>query len=284
MASESATGPSAPPLEQILPSMRCPHCHAALESHDEGLVCTGEAHRFPFREGIPRLAIRGTTETWTGEAGAETSAEYQAEYQEIEAARDYNEAYRQRPTKRWSTQREFAILERQLAGQPRSGTLLDLPSGGGRLSDQLARHADLLVEADIGLGQLLYNKEHYEGPPKRVWMTASAFHIPFQDESLDGVVCCRLCHHLPTAEERERLVAELLRVSRRFVIMTFFDHHSVKNYLRRLRRPFDGKPPKMTMTVDRVRELASEHGAELVGQPPLSRLFSGHRYALMVKR
>lgn len=284
MASESESDPSLSQFEQLLPLMRCPHCHAALQPDSSGLTCTDEGHSFRLREGVPELAILGTTETWAGEAAPETSAEYQAEYQELEAARDYNEAYQNRPTKRWSTQREFKLLERHLASQPRSSTLLDLPSGGGRLSDQLDRHADLLVEADIGLGQLLYAKEHYDGPPKRVWMTASAFHIPFQDESLDGVVCCRLCHHLPTAEERERLVEELLRVSRRFVIMTFFDYHSVKNYLRRIRRPFDGKPPKMTMTVDRVRELASEHGAELVAEPPLSRLFSGHRYALMVKR
>ena len=118
----------------------------------------------------------------------------------------------------------------------------------------------------------------------RIWMTASAFHIPLQDRSVDGVVCCRLCHHLPTVAERERLVAELLRVARRFVVMTFFDYHSLKNTLRRARRPLDGKPPKMTMTVDRVRELARGNGAELVAEPALSRLFSGHRYALMVRR
>jgi hypothetical protein len=65
--------------------------------------------------------------------------------------------------------------------------------------------------------------------------------------------------------------------------MTFFDYHSVKNYIRRARRPIGGQPPKMTMTVKRVAELAREHDAELVAWPALSRLFSGHRYALMVK-
>jgi ubiquinone/menaquinone biosynthesis C-methylase UbiE len=139
------------------------------------------------------------------------------------------------------------------------------------------------VEADIGLGQLLYGKGNHKGDDPRIWMTASAFHIPFRDEAVDGVVCCRLSHHLPTPEERERLVSELLRVAKRFVIMTFFDHYSVKNLVRRARAPFDGQPPKMTMTIEGVRELSREHGAELVAYPPLSRLFSGHRYALMVK-
>ena len=66
--------------------------------------------------------------------------------------------------------------------------------------------------------------------------------------------------------------------------MTFFDHASLKNLIRRARRPFNRKPPKMTMTVKQVAELAQRHGARLEACPPLSRLFSGHRYALMVKR
>ena len=66
--------------------------------------------------------------------------------------------------------------------------------------------------------------------------------------------------------------------------MTFFDFHSPKNYLRRLRAPFNGKPPKMTMTRRRVAELAAEQGAELVAAPALAWQSSGHRYALIVKK
>jgi uncharacterized protein YbaR (Trm112 family) len=305
-----------PALPRLLDRMMCPGCRAHLDLGAEALTCQGCGTEFPIRGGIPLLAIRGTTETWERtdtvgalaeveallearprprdglltDAGESTSEDYQTWYQDLERARRYNEEYRERPTKRWSTNREYALLQRLLGSQPHSQVLLDLPSGGGRLSGQLARHTELLVEADIGFGQLLYGREQYDGRDQhgdggddRVWMTASAFHIPLRDESVDGVVCCRLCHHLPTVAERERLVAELLRVARRFVIMTFFDHHSVKNLLRRARRPLDGKPPKMTMTVERVGELAREHGAELVAYPPLSRLFSGHRYALMVR-
>jgi uncharacterized protein YbaR (Trm112 family) len=310
MASHPAPSEIPSSLSRILDRMACPGCGSPLAHDGDGLLCKGCEARFPFRGGIPLLAIRGTAETWeradagvlvsgvdelplvrpepvSGErtdAGAPTSADYQTWYQDVEEARRYNEAYRDRPTKRWSTNREYAILQELLGSQPRSEVLVDLPSGGGRLSRQLQEHTDLLVEADIGYGQLLYGRETYEGDPdRRVWMTASAFHIPFADRSVDGVVCCRLCHHLPTTSERERLVGELLRVARRFVIMTYFDHHSVKNTLRRLRRPLDRKPPKMTMTTARVAELAREHGAELVAEPALSRLFSGHRYALMVR-
>jgi len=75
-------------------------------------------------------------------------------------------------------------------------------------------------------------------------------------------------------------VHELLRVARRYVLMTFFDHHSLKNRLRQRTK----KPPKMTMTTDEVAALARERNAELVEAPMLSIIGSGHRYALIVKR
>jgi SAM-dependent methyltransferase len=266
--------------------MRCPRCAADLSVGDEQVACES-GHTFPVRDGVPLLAILGTAETWADGAPSQTSADYQREYQEVRKATQYNEAYRDRRAKRWSTEREYQLLEDHLRSRPRSAVLLDIPSGGGRLSGALSRHTDLLVEADIGLGQVLYGRERaLRTVPagRRIWLTASAFHIPFKDRSVCGVVCCRLSHHLPTAEERERLVAELLRVARDFVILTFFDYHSIKNYIRRARRPFNHLPPKMTMTVDRVAELARSGGAELVAWPALSHLFSGHRYALMVKR
>jgi len=271
-------------LPRILDRMRCPRCDGALSTSGEALICATCGTNYPVREGIPLLAVHGTAETWSAGPSPETSAGYQKAYEDLGEARGYNEAYRQERTKRWSTAREYRILSTLLETQPRSGILLDLPSGGGRLSAALDPYTELLVEADIGFGQLLYNRGNHSDREDRVWMTASAFHIPFRDSAVDGVVCCRLSHHLPTAEERERLVGELLRVARRFVIMTFFDHRSMKNLLRRARAPFNKKPPKMTMTVERVAELAREGGAELKAWPPLSRLFSGHRYALIVKR
>ena len=230
------------------------------------------------------LAREGTAESWeaSSERGEDSSA-YQRAYREVAEAEFYNRAYQDEMLKRWSTSREFRLLDRLLASQGRSDLILDLPCGGGRLSPRIGAHADRLIEADIAVGQVLYGKRHSQLDTPQIWMTASAFHIPFRDNSVDGAVCCRLCHHLPSPAERERLIEELLRVSRRFVIMTFFDYYSLKNWLRRVRRPFNKKPPKLTMTVQRVRELAEANGARLVQYPMLAPTSSGHRYALMVK-
>ncbi len=271
--------------KQVLSSLMCPSCSGDLEVHQSWLCCSTCDTKYPVKDGVPLLARKGTAYTWKNEESMliETSEAYQEQYQGIDEARDYNLAYKNKFEKRLSTKREFKLLNQLLKSQGISKTILDLPCGGGRLSPQIAAHTELLIEADIAEGQVLYGRRTMLLPTLQFWMTASAFHIPFKDESIDAVVCCRLNHHLPTEIERERLIRELLRVARRFVVMTFFDHKSLKNRLRQMRQPFNGKPPKMTMTVDRVRELAKESGAQLKACPLLARFSSGHRYALMVK-
>ncbi|MDX1498806.1 MAG: class I SAM-dependent methyltransferase [Woeseiaceae bacterium] len=270
-------------LRKLRPLLRCPQCHAALGIAGSELHCDA-GHAFPVEDRIPRLARYAMAEGRNpGRIDVPTSLDYQARYRQYEAARRYNEAYRDKPTKRWSTVRELALLGRLFDSQPHCRTLLDIPCGGGRLSEAIASATTTLIEADTGLGQLLYAREQSPVRSSRLWMTASAFHIPFADESIDAVVCIRLCHHLPTQAEREHLLAELLRVARRYVVMTFFDYHSPKNLLRRLRAPFNNKPPKLTMTRQRVAEVAAAHGAKLVTAPALAWQSSGHRYALLVK-
>ena len=272
-------------LKSLEPLLACPSCGKALRVEAHRIVCVGCGADHPIYEGVALLARMGTpaaAREEKSEAG-ESSDPYQQQYQDLSEAAEYNAEYKQKLFKRMSTAREYRLLRRLLSSQGRQQTLLDVPAGGGRLSAQMAEFTDLLIEADIARGQVLYGRKHGRVATRQVWMTASAFHLPFRDNSVDGIVCCRLCHHLPTNAERVALVTELLRVARRFVLMTFFDYRSFKNLLRRARRPFDGQPPKMTMRLEEVEALARQGGAKLVDAPYLAPLSSGHRYALMVK-
>jgi SAM-dependent methyltransferase len=271
------------PMRQDLASIEdvlaCPECRGAVRCAAQAVTCAACGAHFAIQEGIPLFACIGSVGATAGESGPATSEPYQRQYQADDPAAAYNAMYRDRWTKRISTRREFRLLERLLSSQGRCATLLDLPCGGGRLSPPLARHADLLIEADIGLGQLRFGRRHPCAGTRQIWIGASGFQIPLRDRGADGVVCVRLNHHLPTAAERERLVRELLRVAGRFAIMTFFDHDSLKSRLRRLQ----GKPPKLTMRVSELRDLAAACGARLAACPALFVVGSGHRYALMVK-
>jgi len=261
----------------------CPDCGEKLRLAPGELTCLSCSAAYPIRGGVLHMARYVTLPGAAVADDPRTSEKYQRQYSDERPAAEYNAAYKERLTKRLSTQREYRLLGELLASQPRSQRLLDLPCGGGRLSPALAPYTELLIEADIGAGQVQHAKQQSQLEIPQVWMTASGFRIPLRDGSVDGTVCCRLSHHLPQPAERERLVSELLRVSKRFVIMTYFDHHSLKNLGRRLRAPFNHKPPKCTMTRKRVEELAAQGGARLVACPWLSRVGSGHRYALLVK-
>ncbi len=272
-------------LKRLEPLLACPSCGKPLQVGEQRIACTGCGAGYPLYEGVALLALMGTPAAAREEKSdaGESSDPYQQQYQEVAEAAEYNAEYREKLFKRMSTAREYRLLRRLLSSQGHNPTILDVPSGGGRLSAQISEYTDLLIEADIARGQVLYGRKHGRVSTPQVWMTASAFHLPFRDNSIDGIVCCRLCHHLPTHAEREALMAELLRVARRFVLMTFFDYRSLKNLLRRVRRPFDGQPPKMTMKIEEVEALAKRGGAKLVDAPYLAPLSSGHRYALMVK-
>lgn len=213
----------------------------------------------------------------------QTSEDYQQNYQKDQEAAIYNAKYRDRWTKRRSTRREISLLNRLLRSQGQCKVLLDLPCGGGRLSASMSSYTDLLIEADIALGQLRYGREQSTVSTPQAWIMASGFDIPLQNGSVDGTICVRLNHHLPDKAERERLVRELLRVSKRFCIMSFFDYYSIKNTIRRLTRPFNGKEPKSTMKIGELQRLAHDCGARVVASPALFLIGSGHRYALIVK-
>ena len=267
-------------LTSLEPILACPTCRGSVRCSDDAVVCVACQARYSIQDGIPLFARIGAPGDASGPQPGETSEAYQRRYQQDERAAKYNAMYRDSWAKTLSTRREARLLDRLLESQGHCRTLLDLPCGGGRVSAPLARHTDLLIEADIGLGQVRYARQNGRVPTKQIWMTASGFEIPLQDSAVDGTVCVRLNHHLPTAVERERLVRELLRVSKRFVIMTFFDYDSLKNRLRRLR----GMRPKLTMRVDELGELAQSCGAVLETCPALFVVGSGHRYALMVKQ
>ena len=264
------------PIQNILV---CPVCRSELQIKQHDITCTNCSRVYPMHESIPQFAIYKNDQAVLKEAAEISKISYEQRYEDFEKARNYNLKYDRKLLKRLSTRREYQILQRLLGQQKRFATLLEIPCGGGRISPQLENATDMLIQADVGLGQILFGmtKESLKIPQIR--MTASAFHIPLRDNSVDAAVCIRLSHHLPAPEQREDLLTELLRVARHYVVMTFFDYHSIKNILRRLRK----SKPKLTMTFSQVSSIAALHGAKLVACPWLSIINSGHRYALMVK-
>ncbi len=267
-------------LEPIKHLLACPACRGDLKFTPHEIMCSNCRQVYPVHETIPQFSIFQDNGSAHNDVGEKLTGNYEKQYVDFEKARNYNLKYARKPLKRLSTKREFQILGRLLGKQQPCKTMLEIPCGGGRISSRLAGATELLIEADIGLGQVLYGMSQTRLKIPQVWMTASAFRIPLRDSGVDAAVCIRLSHHLTAAGQREALLAELLRVARRYVVMTFFDHYSIKNLLRMAR----GKKSKLTMTVSQVAAISAAHGASLTDCPRLSFIGSGHRYAIVAKK
>jgi SAM-dependent methyltransferase len=110
-----------------------------------------------------------------------------------------------------------ALLRRHHA--PAAGLLLDAPCGAGRLGRALATSGRA-----VGLDA---NRPMLEAARDEAGLTrlveGSVMALPFAEAAFDVVVCCRLLHHLRERAELERAVRELVRVSRRLVVVSFWD-------------------------------------------------------------
>jgi SAM-dependent methyltransferase len=217
-------------------------------------------------------------------------------YKSFEGAESYNTKYDDELHKRINNRFEFALIRRCMEVVGPQDLVLDLPSGTGRLSPVVRPWAKRVIESDVSMEMLKFCRRNwanrFEGHPGGVaaagaggevegFAQASAFHLPYRDRAFDCVFSSRLTHHIPDPNERDQFIRELGRVSKRWVVMTYFHKWSLKNLLRMLRSPFNRKKPKVVMSTGEFRAVAATAGLELLHSWPLSRLASGHHFAVL---
>jgi len=203
-------------------------------------------------------------------------------YVSTRGAEAYKADYRHKLHRRLSDGWERAIFQRLFAALGPSPTLLDVPCGAGRLFDLFSTQAARVIEADYSPSMLRLNAADHARAAS-AYVRCSALAIPFADRSVDTVVSVRLNHHLARKEDRERHLRELLRVADRAVIVSYFSHYSLKNWLRRVRQPFNRKGRKHTLTTSRLLAIGRDCGFVPRRLEPLSRIGSGHVFALLVR-
>jgi SAM-dependent methyltransferase len=203
-------------------------------------------------------------------------------YASARGAGAYKADWQAKVHRRLSNRREQRIFAALFAEIGTSATLLDLPCGHGRLFELLSDRSERVIEADWSQSMLRLNAADHAAAAAG-YLRCSALAIPLPDRAVDSVVSVRLSHHFDRFEEREQHLREVFRVADRFALLTYFSHRSVKNLLRRLRAPFNRKAPKNTLLSRRVRAIAAECGFAQRRALPLSRLSSGHVFALFAR-
>jgi SAM-dependent methyltransferase len=163
-----------------------------------------------------------------------------ARYASPAGARAYARKYDASWLRRWSSRRETALvarLVRSLSSGP--ATVLDVPCAAGRLVRPLLGLASRVVAIDASPAMVEVAREAHADEVASGRVTASvgtAESLPFEDGAFDVVVCWRLLHHLVDAAERARILAEVARVSRAGVVLSFADAGTLRARLQSARR------------------------------------------------
>lgn len=116
---------------------------------------------------------------------------------------------------------ERAAIRALLRDHGRMSTAMDIPCGTARLSPVLAEFAERVILADASPMMLEVACEDvrgYRADP----LCADIENIELPDRSVDLVFCHRLLHHVHDRRARTRIIGELMRVSRRFVLLSYY--------------------------------------------------------------
>lgn len=190
--------------------------------------------------------------------------------------------------KRWrdprAALRDPTLVERILdrhGVRPALRPILDAPCGAGRLRGVLERRGMRYVGVDASLPMLVEARRFSDAG----WMQAEVERLPFQTDAFDVVVCCRLLHHLHEGEELESTVRQLVRVSHRMVIASFWDSASLHALRRRvgLRRG-EGPSGRRAISKRYLRRVFDDAGAEVVGFHHSFRYVSQQAFVVALKR
>lgn len=89
-------------------------------------------------------------------------------------------------------------------------------------------------------------------------MRCTALRLSFGNGAFDFVISVRLSHHIRDHQERIQYAREIMRVSRKWVVFTYFDQTSLKYRLQEFRRRFNIKRPNSMVLVWRCVGFFSE--------------------------
>ncbi len=230
----------------------------------------------------------GVTERET-EAPVDEYGSKRAHYQTDTVASRYDAERWTAGTRRWSNRRKFLAISRALAlarrlGGPVRGAL-DCPCGTGRILPLLSAEQLRVVGSDLSLEMMrqIRRKAPDGSPALRGLVRCDAEGLPFRDGKFDVVLSIRFLFHLPT-DVRRRIVREMARVSREWLILDYRHRYTLKYALKRIARLL-GLSRKDYRRVSR-REIADDFrqaGLELVRVFPTVPGFSD-KWVILARR
>lgn len=163
---------------------------------------------------------------------------YRSRLQDQVAARRYAERF-ERGARRRINEREQRAVRRIFSSLGGCLSVLDVPCGAGRFLQVLSADGRQVTGMDMAAEVLPFARERAQDlGVNATFLQGDASGTGLPDQSVDAVFCNRLLHHITTAEERAVFLRELHRVTRRHLVVSFFDYRQfgrLRVWLKRLK-------------------------------------------------
>jgi SAM-dependent methyltransferase len=129
--------------------------------------------------------------------------------------------------------------------------VLDAPCGYGRFSTLFADRGVQIICADVSAAMVGRARERVAEEGRRgMYVVMDIRHLPFKDDSVEATFTMRLFHHGFAREQMGEILAELARVSHRWVILSYYR----SNWLHGLFRRLKGFSSRIRMMTDKEFE------------------------------
>jgi ubiquinone/menaquinone biosynthesis C-methylase UbiE len=166
---------------------------------------------------------------------------YRKRMQHAKRARLYADRF-ETGSRRRINEREQRAVAKIFASLEDCRSIVDVPSGAGRFAKVLS-HGRELIEADVAFEILEFARERAEKAGLRVaFLQSDASKLPLAAGAVDCVFCNRLLHHILRVQEREAFLREFHRVTRKYLVISFFDYHAFGG-VRKLLKALKGRKP-----------------------------------------
>ncbi|HEX4342526.1 MAG TPA: class I SAM-dependent methyltransferase [Verrucomicrobiae bacterium] len=137
---------------------------------------------------------------------------------------------------------EMRVVKKAFQSIPKAHHVLDVPCGNGRVALYLARKGYWVSCAEFLDSMIVVARENFaKNKLECVLDKQGVEHLTYADRSFDTVFSFRHFHHFPTPESRERVVSELCRVAKKYVVLSYMSAASVGSVQRRLKAVMSGR-------------------------------------------
>lgn len=222
----------------------------------------------------------------------ETAEEYEKKkqhYQDLSVASAYDDIRFLKPSDRRRNQRKLTAVQKAITMANAMGTkirtALDIPCGTGRLIPLFKNNGIIFVGADLSaeMMQVSLSRSSKTGLMDGM-VRCDAEHLPFRDNSVDSIFSIRFMFHVPEPV-RLRILVEMGRVSRRWVIIDYRHRYTFKYWSKRFLSLLGiGKAPSYRFSVKDLKREFNLAGLDAVRIFPTLRVFSDKWVALGQKK